>query len=196
MGLEAARKLKEVLHTEKNLEEMKTQYQSESDELEKLTEKSNSLRSEKQELESKLSELKPALERIKPQKEMLEKRVRELTAEKSSIESRVHFLREKLSTKQRNEAELARVKSKRSALTNLENYVNKTLIPTLELIEAEKLSSARRDLLAKTKEYFALLMQDDDRSVKIDEQYSPVLQRRINGEWVDIPSPSGGERSA
>ncbi|MEM3656049.1 MAG: hypothetical protein QXP58_06005, partial [Thermoprotei archaeon] len=45
MGLEAARKLKEVLHTEKNLEEMKTQYQSESDELEKLTEKSNSLRS-------------------------------------------------------------------------------------------------------------------------------------------------------
>jgi exonuclease SbcC len=194
--LEAARKLKDLLVVEERLKGERSQYQELSEELERLTGKAQSLRLRNQELESELDALKPVLERIRLDVEALEKRTRELTGLKSSLESRRESLIKLLTQKERDQAELEESKSKRAALVNIQNYVVNALIPTLEQIEVEKLRSARRELLARTKEYFALLMQDDDRGITIDDDYSPTLQRRINGEWVDIPSPSGGERSA
>ena len=194
--LEAARKLKDLLVVEERLKGERSQYQELSEELERLTGKAQSLRLRNQELQSELDALKPVLERIRLDVEALEKRTRELTGLKSSLESRRESLIKLLTQKERDQAELEESKSKRAALVNIQNYVVNALIPTLEQIEVEKLRSARRELLARTKEYFALLMQDDDRGITIDEDYSPTLQRRINGEWVDIPSPSGGERSA
>ncbi len=194
--LEAARKLKDLLVVEERLERERSQYQELSEELERLTGKAHSLRLRKHELQSELDALKPLLEQKRLDVEALERRTRELTGLKSSLESRRESLTKLLVQKQRDQAELEGSKSKRAALVNIQNYVVNALIPALEQIEVEKLRAARRELLARTKEYFALLMQDDDRGITIDEDYSPTLQRRINGEWVDIPSPSGGERSA
>jgi exonuclease SbcC len=194
--LEAARKLKDLLVVEERLDRERSQYQELSEELERLTGKAQSLRLRNHELRSELDKLKPVLELKRQHVETLERRMRELISLKSSLESRRESLTKLLAQKERDQAELEESKSKRATLANIQNYVVNALISTLEQIEVEKLRSARRELLARTKEYFALLMQDDDRGITIDEDYSPTLQRRINGEWVDIPSPSGGERSA
>ncbi len=194
--LDAARTLKELLNVEDRLEGEKKQHSDLERQLEDVEARVQKLVTEREQLSSTLSGLRPQLDRKLVDMDRLDEERRRLIARRSSLESQVSSLRDTLDQRTRDSKELGDAKQKRKALSGLQEYVAKVFVPTLEQVERDKLLRASRELSAKTKEYFALLMQDDDRAIRLEDDYSPVLQRRINGVWLDIPSPSGGERSA
>jgi len=80
-------------------------------------------------------------------------------------------------------------------LRSLSDWVRQEFIPVLGEIEKEVLARLNQEFQDKFSEFFSLLVDDPQKRVRVDEDFSPIIEH--GGIEMDIDEgPSGGERSS
>jgi len=170
------------------LEEIKKREQSLKERIAKLKRSLEQNKAELERVSLVYSQTKEEFDKVRKQREESLKSVERLKELVQSEQRRVEEYKRDLE-------EQKRIAQKLETLSKLRGFFEKSFIPTLEKIEALRLEEAKSRISVKMKEYFDLLMQDDERTVELTDELKPVLKKRIAGEWVEMPYPSGGERS-
>lgn len=181
----------------------------------KLAKDTDSVRKQITEKESQLLDEEAELTALKEEIVHLERKYGTVDDEYKATEREYQDVEAKIQNLQRSEAALERTVAyeearfekfkkdlvgldairKRLGMHSSAAQFFESMKPLLEQLENEKAAMVRSGLIRKMREYFSLLIQDEERSVKLDEDFTPIFQKRLNGEWSDIGSPSGGERS-
>ncbi|MEM3670154.1 MAG: hypothetical protein QW767_00190 [Thermoprotei archaeon] len=195
LQLNYARKSKEAKSLESQLTEAKSEYERccvrMSEISEQLNSKNNDLKmvaSEREKLDSEMSHLKRL-------KQDTEEQYSKATEDCANLDGEIGELRKRLDDYRTLVKELELTKERRRLVSLVQEFFSDKLYQSLKQIEDLKLRAIHRDVRTKTKEYFAVLMQDEQRGVEL-EGLVPYMVRRIGGKWEKISSPSGGERSA
>lgn len=85
---------------------------------------------------------------------------------------------------------LEKLKSNRQRIQWLEEY----FIPLVSIIEKHVLSSIHREFDSHFREWFNILIEDENLNVTLDDQFTPVVSQ--NGYDASVENLSGGEKTS
>jgi exonuclease SbcC len=193
--LEEVTKIKEAYSINRELEDKRKQWDEVQRKIEELRAHSVQLKAKLQETQGLFSKEKPKLDSKIKEYEQLSERLRKLVSEEASVKQQLEHLGQLAKLYESDLSQLNSSKRTHEFLVRLRDFFEKVFEPGLEKIELEKLRLIKKEVSQRMREYFAVLMQDEDRSVELKENLQPCLQRRVDGKWVTIQFPSGGERS-
>jgi len=188
-------KIKELMHLNTQLEEKRKLEDEVSHKIENLKADCVKLEAELQETQDFFSEEKPALDSKMNEYTRLDGLLKNLISEEASVKAELEHLDQLVKQYDSDLSQLSSSRKTYEFLVKLREFFEKVFEPGLEKIESEKLRLTKKEISQKMREYFAVLMQDEDRSVELTQDLQPCLQRRVDGKWVTIQFPSGGERS-
>jgi len=85
-------------------------------------------------------------------------------------------------------------KMKRDKLADHQVWLSEYFIPTLDVIERQVMISINQGFNQQFRRCFGTLIEDPDLEVKIDEDFTPIVERE--GYDQDLASLSGGEKTS
>jgi exonuclease SbcC len=85
-------------------------------------------------------------------------------------------------------------KMKKDKLTDHQVWLSEYFVPTLDLIERQVMISINQGFNQQFRRCFGTLIEDPDLEVKIDEDFTPIVERE--GYDQDLVSLSGGEKTS
>lgn len=162
--------------------------------LEKELEELRSMESERrQQLKSK----EPILDQLKDMieaKNLVEIELRKLLSELNYAKGELQAL---LKEEERTREDLERKRKLKLELERFEEcrrWLGECLVPAFEEMEKAVMVSINREFDSLFRKYFNMLMESEELNVRIDEEFSPIVEQ--NGYEIDVNSLSGGERTS
>jgi exonuclease SbcC len=128
----------------------------------------------------KLDELRKKLHGI-------EVKIAELQKERSILEKETSDLQEKISEKEK-------IKLKIRKIDQYHNWLENFFAPLMATIEKHVMAQVHREFNSLFQEWFDVLLDDENVSVRLDDEFSPIVEQ--NGYEIDIANMSGGEKTA
>jgi len=135
------------------------------------------------------NELKKSEDKLKTVEEEYDKVKQERTEITTQINGKTSELNE-------NNNSLEKLKRKKIEMENLDDineWLNKYFITTVQLIEDHVLNTVNYKFNELFKEWFELLVEDTSKTVRVDEKFNPIIQQNEfeqTFEWL-----SGGEKA-
>ena len=137
---------------------------------------------------------------------VLSKKIENLEKEKDEIDNELKRVRKDINTNEGRilgvsvktlEDEIGKKKEqkiKRDKLTDYYVWLSEYFVPTLDVIERQVMISINQDFDRQFQRCFDVLIEDPDFEVKIDEDFTPLIERE--GYDQDLTSLSGGEKTS
>ncbi len=141
----------------------------------------------KKELENEYNEAKKEFESILDKEKHALAKFETKKQEKQFVENKIKEL-ERIICEKREKAELAK------KLNRLSTWIKDFLIPLMEIIEQHIMAKAQQEVDLLFREWFNVLVEDEQLQARIDEDFTPVIEQ--NGYETNIEFLSGGERTA
>ncbi len=196
--------LREVKASSEAVELKKKNLDEKNDLLKRLEEEinvsKNSISSSEADKKLVLDEVK-GLENIEKEfssyKELLEKVLsveRELDIKKNSFEKDVSSLDESVNELSVSLEEMDKVKVGLASNEKLMGWLNTHFINLMNIIERKIMLRVHADFDSLFKKWFDMLIDDELLDVKLDEEFTPVIEQ--NGHLIDYGHLSGGEKTA
>ena len=114
--------------------------------------------------------------------------------QKVSLEKEIQFFNEKLDEFKKKEDELEIFSIKYKKLISNISWMSNNFITILNIIEKRVLANVYSVFNSNFKKWFVILMGSEGIKVRLDYDFSPVIEQ--NGYDLDYLSLSGGERTA
>jgi exonuclease SbcC len=138
-------------------------------------------------LENKYSASKKQLEKFQEEKHKAEIAKNSFEKEKQIIAKDILILQEKI--KKKTEA-----RKKLKGLIETQSWLDNHFVPLMAFIEKQVMLNIHKEFDELFKQWFNMIMEDENLNVRIDEQFIPVAEQ--NGYDIDISHLSGGERTS
>jgi len=193
--------------TLKSLREYETQMEKKHDlegQIGEFQERSKALKDTKKEteetirrLEGKLKELDKVEEKRKRIEVRIEKFNQELTntkAKMSGKETTRKNLLERIGELENDLKEMIKAKNFEERLAAYEGWMQKYIMNLTATIEKHYMIEIRRQFEPLFQDWFNLLMEDEDLTVKVDEEFSPITEQQ--GYEAEFENLSGGESTS
>lgn len=111
-----------------------------------------------------------------------------LITQKNSFEQELAYVSREVEDKMK-------AKESSKVIASLGNWIKDEFIPLLRVIEQEVLAKLNQEFEDRFSGFFSTLILDPQKKVKIDEDFSPIIEH--GGIDMDVEEgPSGGERSS
>ena len=126
--------------------------------------------------------------------DILHENLRKVSSKISSFETEIKSLSLQI---KKNEEKVLRVKDDEKSLTELvemEGFLNKDVVKVSNLIEKSLFTKYYVEFNEEFERLFRELIEDNDIDVRLDAEFSPVIEQ--NGFDVDVKNLSGGEKSS
>ena len=136
---------------------------------------------------SRFEELRKRKDEIEKKEKELLSRLAYLQGEAKALREEEKRIREELKRKEKLEREEKRLKSYKIWLSDF-------LSPAIDEIELAVLKAINREFELLFKKYFSLLLESPDINVRIDSDFTPIVEQ--NGYEISVDSLSGGERTS
>lgn len=188
-------KASEFERIDSDLNEKRRQLDEAASELDGVSADKRALESELKDKMVLLRETEEYLSNLKRETSQLQSRYNDSVGKMGELQKTVGDLKRRFEDYVADVTRLNDLKPLIDTTSSLVKYFREMLPKALAQLESDKLSAVQRDIRIKTKEYFGLLMQDEDRGVELKD-FAPCMTRRVNGQWQTISQPSGGERSS
>jgi exonuclease SbcC len=206
--LESAEKEWEILRkSESNIELIKLKVQNikekkqEKENLEKtqveIKEKVGEINTKKIETNKQIDSIKSVEEDYKIVKTQLDIALAEekkLDIEKTSIEKEKESLSRMTTTIKEEIAKKSKAKEKLSYLSEMQNWLEDYFMQLMSTMERHIMLQVYREFNELFKTWFNILIEDETISVRLDDEFTPVIEQ--NGYETNIDNLSGGEKTA
>ena len=193
-ALEKARRFGELLRERERLqseiEKREKKIRELKGEMEKLE---RELKAKREEIENKKSALK-FTEEVEKEKTEIENSIRDVISRMSHIEGNIEAMRKEERRLEREIEEGKHLLSQKRVLEEYKAWLNEFFAPAVDEIEKAVLSNINYEFDSLFRKYFSMLMESGDLSVRIDENFAPVIEQ--NGYEISVDSLSGGERTS
>ncbi len=130
-------------------------------------------------------------------KELFDKlleRDKEFSLEKNGFEKDVSNLNEEILNLSSEIKEQDKVKGKLNSYEKLLGWLNEHFVNLMSIIERKIMLRVHNDFNSMFKKWFEMLIDDELISVKLDEEFTPLIEQ--NGHSIDYEHLSGGEKTA
>jgi exonuclease SbcC len=151
-------------------------------------------------LKDALSEVEP-LQQVLRSNDMLEKEVEKLNDELADVGKRISAKQTSVQSSEENRKELqTQLDQKTKWLETLKSFrehnvwLGEYLAPTIVNIEKHVMTSINQRFAEQFVKWFQMLIEDADMQVRIDEDFSPIIERE--GYEQDFNALSGGEKTS
>ncbi len=174
---------------------------------EKIEENDHGIRELEPVVKNLQSQLQAAEDEVKPlanllnQIERVEGEIEDIEAELHEVGQKIAGIDERIRGAQENQTHLEeeiRTKERqlkiRDSLTEHKIWLIDYLAPTIDNIEKHVMISLNQRFNLQFQKWFQILMEDPDMQVRIDEDFSPVIERE--GYEQEFPALSGGEKTS
>lgn len=187
----------ELQKLEEQLKENENIIKEKSGKIKELSEGKEELNKKMEEAKKKIKKMEAVsirLNELEKEKEKIEEKQRKLVEATASLETTIRTIEGKL--KELSE-EIERKKRDQVLAENLGSYhiwLKDFLEPALENIEKHVLASINEEFNEHFQRWFSLLVEDPRKDVRIDEDFTPIMEQdgyKQALEWV-----SGGERTS
>ncbi|MEK6849060.1 MAG: AAA family ATPase, partial [Nanoarchaeota archaeon] len=91
-------------------------------------------------------------------------------------------------------AEKLRSREKRDSVAKVQTWVSEQFVPLMEVMERHVLSRVYEEFNSLFQHWFAVLIEDELLSARLDDSFSPIISQ--NGYELDVSNLSGGEKTA
>ncbi|MGP8057903.1 MAG: hypothetical protein ACLP9K_09920 [Nitrososphaerales archaeon] len=188
---------KELKTLSSQLKEQKDRAQEDEDAIKRLVPVISGLQDQ---LRSARDEVKP-LEGLLKRIDDLEAKIGKLESEFEQLGKGVAGIMERIEGSREIQEQLEKdlkIKEKqlkvKDSLTEHKIWMTDYLAPTIESIERHVLTSLNQRFNSQFQKWFQILMEDPDLQVRVNEDFSPVIERE--GYEQDFPALSGGEKTS
>ena len=113
---------------------------------------------------------------------------------KASTETRVNDYLAELKNIERQIDGIMKIRKKEEYLAELEDYLDKKFASVVDIIERKIMLKVHSDFNSLLQKWFSMLMDNDIINVRINEQFSPVIEQA--GHDISYEYLSGGEKTA
>ena len=179
----------------KNLSEKKSRHDKltkenrDNEELTKITE------NRKTELSNKISKFKDLnYENIRKELELMLNEEKEILLRRNSLDNELKNNEKNLTRINDDISKKDGIRELMFKIKNLRNFVDEDFSRIIETIEKKVMLRVHNDFNELFIKWFNILVDDEDIIVKLDEEFSPVIEQ--NGYNVDYLFLSGGEKTA
>lgn len=174
---------KEILVLEKSIAEKLKELEGEEEVLDRL----GVIMKEK-------SKLKEESERLNINLEKLHENLRLVSNKSSSIKADIENLNKFVSSKEKEVEELSFVEKNFKKLLEMESFLNRDVSSICSIIEKSIFTKYYALFNEEFERLFHVLIEDNDIDVRLDSDFSPVIEQ--NGYDIGIKNLSGGEKSS
>ncbi|MBI2660484.1 AAA family ATPase [Candidatus Woesearchaeota archaeon] len=180
-----------------NLEDKRNEKEEKSALKEKIKKEIGSLNSAKIEMNSKIANYSEAEEKYKaakkeldellPQERFLELEKRKYETEKESIKRFILSLDKEVNEKQK-------AKESLSHILQLGNWIDELFVNLMSTMEKHVMVNIHSQFNELFRNWFDILMEDESINVRVDEEFTPVIEQ--DGYETYIENLSGGEKTS
>lgn len=178
-----------------------TRNEKEIEEFEEKIEKIKKNLKGKEELEKELKNLldeekgfKEKIEKIRTTLDELYEKDKLLRSKMSSLETQINEREKYLREKEKTLKELKEKEEKYKRLLYLENFLSSKLLKIADVVEQGLFTKYYAEFNEHFEYYFRELIEDNEIEVRLNEEFSPVIEQ--NGYDTDVKNLSGGEKSS
>ena len=139
------------------------------------------------EIEEKYKDVKKELEELLPQERFLELEKRKYESEKEAIKRFSASLEKEIGEKQKAKAKLAYI-------SQLTNWVEEFFVNLMSTMEKHVMVNLHSQFNGLFKNWFDILMEDETINVRVDEEFTPIIEQ--DGYETYIENLSGGEKTS
>ncbi len=139
------------------------------------------------ETEGKYKAVKDEIGKLLPQERFLELEKRKYETEISSAKRFISNLEKEINEKQK-------AKEKLASISQLNNWISEFFLNLMSAMEKHVMVSIHSQFNELFKAWFGILMEDENISISVDEDFTPVIEQ--NGYETYIESLSGGEKTS
>jgi len=139
------------------------------------------------EVEEKYKEIKKEIDGLLPQERFLELEKRKYETEKETIKRFLMSLEKEITEKQK-------AKEKLSYISQLSNWMDELFVSLMSTMEKHVMVNIHSQFNELFGNWFDALMEDESISVRVDEEFTPIIQQ--NGYETFIENLSGGEKTS
>ncbi|MDD3175099.1 MAG: SMC family ATPase [Candidatus Nanoarchaeia archaeon] len=155
----------------------------------------NQILQDKKSLEEKNKSLvEVPLDKEKNQLDQIQKQEREIELELQSNQTRFEICKNSIQEIQKELIEKTNLQKENSDLILVKNWFNDLFIPLLSTIERKIMLKVYREFNDLFIRWFSILIDDNSINVKLDENFTPILEQ--NGFDTSIENLSGGEKTS
>lgn len=134
------------------------------------------------------------LTKEKNQFELLQRKERELELDLKSKQTRLDISKNTIDELAKAILEKEKLKEETNNLVLIKNWITDLFLPLLSTIEKKLMSKIYREFNQLFIKWFQVLIDDESIYVKLDENFSPILEQ--NGFDTGIENLSGGEKTS
>ena len=138
-------------------------------------------------IEEKYKSVKKEIDELLPQERFLEGEKREHETKKQLIGRFIANLEKEINEKQK-------AKEKLSYLSQLINWIDELFVNLMSTMEKHVMVSIYSQFNELFKNWFDVLMEDESLNIRVDEEFTPVIEQ--NGYETYIENLSGGEKTS
>jgi exonuclease SbcC len=148
-------------------------------------------------LEERIKELKDVearKRRIESSMEELNVELKGIMAETSREETGREYLLERIQELKKEIEAIMKAKDFEENLSAYESWIEGYLMNLADTIEKHYMIEIRRQFEPLFQDWFSLLMEDEDLSVKVDQEFTPIIEQQ--GYEAEFENLSGGESTS
>ncbi len=138
-------------------------------------------------LDKKYKKEKELLNNILDEQKELEIKISELKKEKEMLDKIIKDLEEEIKKK-------IKIKGQINYIMQVQNWLEEYFINLMSAMEKQVLSKVYNEFNELVKEWFNMLIEDEVLNIRLDEEFTPVIEQ--NGYETSLQNLSGGEKTA
>ncbi len=190
-------KVKEKKHMMESIKEKESRIRSDKEKIDSLNAEMKKMDDEKKDMEKEMEGLKKVktdLDQKKSKLEKIEAQDKELMLKKTKLMSQRESL---IKTKDALDEEILKkrdIKEKMEKTSELKDWLSSYFSSITLEIEKAIMSRIFSEFDELFKEWFNILIEDEVINVRLDEQFTPIVEQ--NGHDVDLQDLSGGEKTS
>jgi len=180
-----------------SIEEKENEIKAINEQQEKLKEETGKINTNKLRLNEKIEEFQgidESCQKIRRELELAQKRERELEIEKTALKQEISGLKKAVDSLEKEINEKLRIKENLAYLMQLQNWLEEYFINLMSVIEKHIMLQIHMQFNELFQRWFGILIEDETLSVRIDDEFTPVIEQ--NGYETAVESLSGGERTS
>ena len=180
-----------------NLDEKVNATKERADLKEKVMREIGSLNSKKTELNSKIREyseieekykiVRKEIDELMPQERFLELEKRKYETEKESIKRFIIAIEKEINEKQK-------AKEKLVYISQLSNWIDELFLNLMSTMEKHVMVNIHSQFNELFKNWFDILLEDESINVRVDEEFTPIIEQ--DGYETYVENLSGGEKTS
>ncbi|MFW6014007.1 MAG: AAA family ATPase [Candidatus Nanoarchaeia archaeon] len=181
----------------KSRDEKKTRIEIYKREIDEIKKKIGELNSKKIEINKKVEGFEGISETykgFKEEMENIEKELNELQGKLVAVETRIDEGKKNIQLYEKEIEEKKAFKEKIKNIQNLQNWMENIFLNLISLMEKSVMAQLYKEFNELFVEWFRTLIEDETLNVRLDDQFTPVIEQ--NGYETELQNLSGGEKTS